>query len=203
MTNQEIEIEFKNLLTFDEFTSLCSAFKVKSDDFFTQENHYFDTPAFALKEKGCALRIRKKGDTFTLTLKQPAKEGLLETHQVVSDHEFETMKSEKNGLISGIISTILREDLNISPSEVIYFGSLKTNRAELPYKEGLLVLDESTYLDTSDFELEYEVKNYAEGERLFHELLDAYGIPLRETKNKIVRFYEAKACALTGEEEQI
>ncbi len=199
MTNQEIEIEFKNLLTFDEFTSLCSAFKVKSDDFFSQENHYFDTPGFALKEKGCALRVRKKSDTYTLTLKQPAAEGLLETHQIVSEDEFAAMKSAKNGLISGIISSILMDELSISPSEVIYFGSLKTNRAELSYKDGLLVLDESNYMDTSDFELEYEVNSYAEGEKLFHELLEAYGIPLRETKNKIVRFYEAKACSLTGE----
>lgn len=199
MTNQEIEIEFKNLLTFDEFTSLCSAFKVKSDDFFTQENHYFDTAGFALKDKGCALRVRKKGDTFTLTLKQPADEGLLETHQVVTEDEFVAMISANTGLVSGIISNILSDELSISPSEVIYFGSLKTNRAELAYKDGLLVLDESNYMDTSDFELEYEVKNYAEGEKLFHELLDAYGIPLRETKNKIVRFYEAKACSLAGE----
>ncbi len=197
MSHQEIEIEFKNLLTFDEFTSLCSAFKVKSEDFFSQENHYFDTPGFSLKEKGCALRVRRKGDNLTLTLKQPAMEGLLETHQTVSEEEFVSMKDGTVGLIDGTISSILKNELNINPSEVLYFGSLRTNRVELPYKNGLLVLDESNYMETSDFEVEFEVKNFAEGEKLFQELLTSYGIPLRETKNKIVRFYEAKACALT------
>lgn len=201
MSHQEIEIEFKNLLTFDEFTSLCSAFKVNSTDFFSQENHYFDTPAFSLKEKGCALRVRKKGDNFTLTLKQPATEGLLETHQSVSEKDFLSMKEETEGLIEGPISTILKDELKVDPSEVLYFGSLKTNRVELPYKDGLLVLDESNYMETSDFEVEFEVKNYAQGEKLFHELLTSYGIPLRETKNKIVRFYEAKACSLAAKGE--
>ncbi|MCM3616844.1 CYTH domain-containing protein [Sutcliffiella horikoshii] len=199
MSHQEIEIEFKNMLTFDEFTSLCSAFKVKSEDFFSQENHYFDTPTFALKDKGCALRVRKKGESFTLTLKQPAAEGLLETHQSVSEEEFVSMKEGHIGIIEGTISSILMAELGVDPSKTLYFGSLKTNRVELPYKNGLLVLDESNYMETSDFEVEFEVNNYAEGEKSFHELLTSYGIPLRETKNKIVRFYEAKAYTLTTE----
>lgn len=203
MSHQEIEIEFKNLLTFDEFTSLCSAFKVKSEDFFSQVNHYFDTPAFSLKEKGCALRVRNKGDNFTLTLKQPATEGLLETHQAVSEEEFVSMKEGTVSLLEGTISSILKDELAIDPSEVLYFGSLRTNRVELPYKNGLLVLDESNYMETSDFEVEFEVNNFAEGEKLFQELLTSYGIPLRETKNKIVRFYESKACTLTANGDSI
>lgn len=50
-------------------------------------NHYFETPDFSLKEAGSALRIRHKGETYTLTLKQPAEIGLLETHQVVTEDE--------------------------------------------------------------------------------------------------------------------
>lgn len=50
-------------------------------------NHYFETPNFSLKEAGSALRIRHKGETYTLTLKQPAEVGLLETHQVVTENE--------------------------------------------------------------------------------------------------------------------
>ncbi|CAG9622832.1 CYTH domain-containing protein [Sutcliffiella rhizosphaerae] len=194
MTHQEIEIEFKNLLTFDEFTSLCSAFKVNPENFFEQTNHYFDTPDFSLKNKGCALRVRIKGDNYTLTLKQPADEGLLETHQVISEEEYSLLKN-KTGLINGKIHTILTNELGVSPAHIEYVGSLTTNRIEFPYQDGLLVLDESHYLETSDFELEYEVKNFDRGKEIFLELLNAYGIPQRQTKNKIIRFYEAKASA--------
>ncbi|MBM7622013.1 uncharacterized protein YjbK [Bacillus tianshenii] len=196
MSHQEIEIEFKNILTFEEFTALCSSFQVHSEDFFSQENHYFDTEKFELKECGCALRIRKKGNTYTLTLKQPANEGLLETHQSITEDEKAGMFDEGLGLIPGVIADILKDELGIEASNIRYFGSLKTNRVEIPYKGGLLVLDESHYLQTSDFEMEYEVSNYQEGQQFFYDLLREHHIPIRETKNKIARFYDVKVCRL-------
>ncbi|MFE7063496.1 CYTH domain-containing protein [Sutcliffiella sp. NPDC057660] len=196
MSHQEIEIEFKNILTFEEFTTLCSSFQVHPEDFFSQENHYFDTDRFELKECGCALRIRKKGETYTLTLKQPANEGLLETHQAITGEEKDIMFDEDQGLIPGVIADILKDELGIDSSDIHYFGSLKTNRVEIPYNNGLLVLDESHYLQTSDFEMEYEVSNYQEGQQAFHELLRKHQIPIRETKNKIARFYDVKVCRL-------
>lgn len=57
---QEIEIEFKNLLTKNEFEKLTQAYQLDNEDFVLQENHYFDTKSFALKHKGAALRIRKR-----------------------------------------------------------------------------------------------------------------------------------------------
>ncbi|QFT88396.1 CYTH domain protein [Bacillus sp. THAF10] len=195
MSHQELEIEFKNLLTFDEFTSLCSAFKVEPEHFFEQVNYYFDTQDFSLKSKGCALRVRILGESHTLTLKQPAKDGKLETHQAISEDDFHHMQNH-GGIVDGAIFTIVKEELMIDPSSFTFFGSLKTNRVEVPYQDGLLVLDESHYLDTSDFELEYEVKSYEKGKEVFQELLNAYGITVRDTKNKVARFYEAKGCSL-------
>ncbi|WP_223700670.1 CYTH domain-containing protein [Sutcliffiella deserti] len=200
MNNQEIEIEFKNLLTFEEFTALCSHFNVNSEDFFSQENLYFDTPSFSLKEKRCALRIRQKGDEFTLTLKQPAAKGLLETHQKISKEEKRIMCHEAQGIPNGLIADILEKEFQIDPTSVTYFGSLQTNRVEFSYQNGLLVLDESHYLETSDFELEYEVSNYEEGEKHFLNLLKENNIPIRETKNKIARFYDRKICRLNEKE---
>ena len=66
--SQNIEIEFKNMLTEDEFHKFLTHFQITSTDFFKQENHYFDTKDFALKEHGCALRIREKKDRFEMTL---------------------------------------------------------------------------------------------------------------------------------------
>ncbi len=76
--------------------------------------------------------------------------------------------------------------------DVEYFGSLITNRAEIPYKNGLLVFDHSYYLNTEDFELEYEVHDYQLGQQIFVELLNQYNIPQRTTENKISRFYQLK-----------
>lgn len=55
---QEIEIEFKNIVTEEEFNTLCKSFSIEV--FTKQVNHYFETPDFSLKA-GSALRIRHKG----------------------------------------------------------------------------------------------------------------------------------------------
>ena len=62
--SQSIEIEFKNLLSIEEFNRMITYFQLSDDDFFRQINHYFDTKDFALKNLGCALRIREKKEYF-------------------------------------------------------------------------------------------------------------------------------------------
>ncbi|MCC3355629.1 CYTH domain-containing protein [Bacillus sp. REN16] len=196
--SQELEIEFKNILEEDEYHQLLSAFSINDDKKIIQENFYFDTAAFSLKNQGAALRIRKKKGTYTLTLKQPAERGLLETHQVLTVEEAKQML-EGGPVIDGEVSFILKT-LSINPIDVTFFGSLKTKRAEVGYKNGLLVLDKSYYLNHEDFEVEYEVMDEVIGKVIFKELLDHYKIPVRKTDNKIRRFYDRKKQLLLGEE---
>jgi uncharacterized protein YjbK len=187
---QNIEIEFKNMLTKIEYESFLKYFKISQSQIFSQENHYFDTPDFALKSNDSALRIRKKGGTYEMTLKQPADVGLLETNQVIGEEEV-LMAIHQGILPTGIIQPLI-EDYQISFSTIEYFGSLITERVELEYKQGLLVLDHSIYLSKEDYELEYEVEDYQIGEKIFLELLKQLKIPSRKTENKIVRFYKQK-----------
>ncbi|WP_066252187.1 CYTH domain-containing protein [Neobacillus drentensis] len=187
---QNIEIEFKNMLTKIEYESFLKYFKISQSQIFSQENHYFDTPDFALKSNDSALRIRKKGGTYEMTLKQPADVGLLETNQVIGEEEV-LMAIHQGILPTGIIQPLI-EDYQISFSTIEYFGSLITERVELEYKQGLLVLDHSIYLSKEDYELEYEVEDYQIGEKIFLELLKQFKIPSRKTENKIVRFYKQK-----------
>jgi uncharacterized protein YjbK len=196
--SQELEIEFKNILEEDEYRQLLSAFSISEDKKVIQENFYFDTPKFSLKDVGAALRIREKNGIYTLTLKQPVKRGLLETHQVLSKEEAEQMLNGGN-IIEGEVVSILK-GLSIETSNVRFFGSLKTKRAEVEYKNGLLVLDKSYYLNQIDFEVEYEVTDEVSGKEVFKELLQQYKIPIRKTDNKILRFYNRKKQILLGEE---
>ncbi|MFB6465353.1 CYTH domain-containing protein [Cytobacillus sp. Hz8] len=188
--SQNIEIEFKNLLTEAEFTALKTYFLFADADFKKQENHYFDTVNFALKAKGCALRIREKNGQYEMTLKQPAKEGLLETNQTLSSEEA-ALILQTGTIISGEVKSALKK-LKVEPDSLQYFGSLTTERAEKYFKDGLIVLDFSYYLNTCDFEIEYEVNDYDRGKKFFEELLQEMQIPLRETANKIKRFYLRK-----------
>ena len=188
--SQEIEIEFKNLLTEAEFLKIKTAFQIADNEFILQENHYFDTPQFSLKELEAALRIRKKRDQYVLTLKEPAKVGLLETHQTITEEvAFEIIKTGK--LVKGQIAERLFH-LGVDANQITYFGTLATIRAEKKYRNGLLVLDHSSYLAVEDYELEYEVQDEVEGKLDFQALLNELDIPVRHTKNKVRRFYEQK-----------
>jgi len=187
---QEVEIEFKNLLTEDEFLRIKQALHIDDDAFSYQENHYFDTPTFSLKEKGAALRIRVKQHTYTLTLKQTIEEGLLETHEALTAEEAETLLKGTSAFPSKMAS--LLQSLGVAAHTIRYFGTLATYRAEFPYEGGLLVLDHSCYLQTEDYEVEYEATDRVHGKAIFEQLLTTMNVPIRPTKNKIKRFYEKK-----------
>jgi uncharacterized protein YjbK len=190
LMSETIEIEFKNLLTKVEYENLLKTFNVKEKDIVMQSNHYFDTPEFALKNLGSALRIREKKNNFELTLKQPAAVGLLETTQLLSAKEFKAAIQQQI-FPKGIVQERI-EQLKIAFNKIVYFGSLTTKRAEYPYKEGLLVLDHSFYLNKEDYEIEFEVEDFQSGQLVFQGLLKQYEIPIRKTQNKIARFYQQK-----------
>lgn len=188
--SQEIEIEFKNLVSKEEFDRLKHYFNIEDNKFVLQKNHYFDTESFSLKKHNSALRVRQKGNSFELTLKQPLDRGVLETNQILNDEEA-TKLIHQTIILDGEIKDIL-EQLQINPGSLNYFGTLSTRRAELPYKNGLLVLDHSSYLNTEDYEIEYEVNDEEEGKEIFLSLLTHLKIKIRKTENKIKRFYNQK-----------
>ncbi|MFL0435999.1 CYTH domain-containing protein [Bacillus pumilus] len=184
---QEIEIELKQLLMKEEFEQLKQHFQLKDSDFHTQTNYYFDTPQFDIKSQFAALRTREKNGQWVLTLKEPHEIGLLETHQTIAPpsnlDDFQLPKGEVADRL---------DHLNIQKDQIVYFGSLETSRAEKKIKEGLIVLDHSRYLTVEDYELEFEVSDLEIGQTAFSALLQQFQIPVRNTKNKVVRFYEEK-----------
>jgi uncharacterized protein YjbK len=187
-TMQQLEIEFKNLLTKEEFERIKGLFSFQPADFKLQENTYFDTEDFALKKMGCALRIRGKEGKWEWTLKEPAAGGLLETTEKLTPDAAAQIAGQgrfPDGQLAGRL-----KELGIEPARLRPFGKLKTWRAEKNYNNGLLVLDHSVYLNKEDFELEYETGDPVSGERDFQQLLERCRIPRRKTENKIMRFYK-------------
>jgi uncharacterized protein YjbK len=187
--HQEIEIEFKNLLTEQEYNLLLEQLKIRSETANKQVNYYFDTADMLLKEHKSALRIRKKGREYVLTLKEPHPDGLLETHQKCT--ETEAINAMETGDIpQGQVTEQIRRLTSVSEAQFNYIGELSTKRLEIHEPDGLIVLDKSEYLGKVDYELEFETSARTAGEAAFKRLLNDYGIPQRKTKNKIERFYE-------------
>src|SRR5690625_3128052 len=114
--NQEIEIEYKNLLTAIEFNHLLQSLPFPSNSQ-RQVNYYFETENLSLSKNKCALRIREKDKVYTLTLKQPHPYGVLETSDRL------TKKEAFNWIQGNIIdkpNTINQlAQLNIVPSSLM------------------------------------------------------------------------------------
>lgn len=189
---QELEIEFKNMLTKDEFFKLADYFNLKQDDFREQTNYYFDTEDFLLKQLRAGLRIRKKGSSFECTLKEPFTGiGLMETTDRLTASEADSFLKGEGPLAASEVNQRL-EALKINIKDLNNIGTLITKRAEIKYEGGLLVLDHSNYGRTEDYELEYEVSNEEKGKATFLEFLASHSIPIRPAEKKIARLMNAK-----------
>ncbi|MGG5316872.1 hypothetical protein IGI49_001570 [Enterococcus sp. AZ071] len=185
--NKSIEIEYKTMLTQQEYLQLMTHYQLDSSNLVTQTNLYFDTSDYQLKEKNMGLRIRYFDSEAEATLKIPQQIGLLE---VTDSLELSDVKKAlkdnrfpKNAF--QIISALNNESVTTDLLGLI--GRLVTKRAEKIIPEGKLALDESWYRDQHDFELELEVQDSGKKEEDFFALLKQFNIPYRPAENKIVR----------------
>src|SRR5690606_18502703 len=192
MMNQKVEIEFKNMLTSEEFQNVISYFKIKEQDFKKQENFYFDTSSFILAKHSSALRIRSKNDSYELTLKQPHPDGMLESNLSLTKNEAKAFIDKRQLPDSAKYMRELLASLKVKPSDLKLLGSLTTSRCEIDYKDGLLSIDHNFYLGKEDYELEYEANDKQTGKMIFSQLLEELHITQKPAKNKILRFFEAK-----------
>lgn len=187
--SEQIEIEYKTLLTAEQFQAIKAKY-APNQAAFVQENYYFDTPHFDLKHKHCGLRIRRTENSAECTLKTPLSEGLLETTDKLTIQEAEEWLSAKKVPNKGSVAEKLTT-LDISISELQLLAQLKTARIQIVLPIGELALDESWYGDNHDYELELEVPEANQGKQDFLSLLEEFQIDYQPAKNKIVRAFEA------------
>ncbi|MFD1360153.1 CYTH domain-containing protein [Lentibacillus salinarum] len=185
---QEIEIEYKNLLGQEEFDRLLTELSFPHTPQI-QTNHYFETADFTLQGLGSALRIREKNDAFTLTLKEPHPDGLLETHDPLTQQEANQWLNGNKTAGKRVVKRLAEK--GISSRDFIYFGSLTTKRREFHGNHVLYVLDESHYHGITDYELEIEATSEADGRQAINAILVDFNIRKRKTPNKIQRFFAA------------
>lgn len=181
-----LEIEFKTLLTKEEYDSLKDFFKEQPP--IRQTNHYIDTPDQAIRNHQMALRIRTLADRAELTLKVPQEAGNFEYNQALTFDQVEDFLSKKK-LPQGEIASFLT-DLGIPLAALDVWGSLETERREKRIPKGLLAFDRSRYNSIEDYELEMEV-DAASDETYFHEFLKEKQIEYKPAKSKVARLAQS------------
>lgn len=184
---KDLEIEFKTLLTKEEYVKLCTKFQDCKRNL--QINYYFDTSRFTLKATDIGLRIRMMDkDKYIITLKKKKGYALQEFNETIDNATFEEI------LKTGIIPVPeIQNELNdiIKGQLLVNYMSLSTYRISLPYKKGYLAIDKCKYVNKVDYELEYEAQTYEAGKREFIEIIREFGIAYKKSQPKIKRAYNA------------
>jgi len=150
-----IEIEAKVLINEKEYNRVKSYYKNNVDKEYNQINHYIDTNELSLKKMGIGLRIREKDNLYTLTLKAPLAEGLLEKDEELSFEQFNAFK--KNNIFPDSKNADFIRMLGVNPEDLKILTSLTTYRLEINTndKEGYeFSIDKNTYNNKVDYELE-------------------------------------------------
>ncbi len=180
-----LEVEFKTMLTKEEYTRLMARFKGNPID--VQTNHYLDTERFSLKSTDTSLRVRER-DTFELTFKRKKGYSIHDIREPLEKDQLEFIRETgvlPEGKVSDEVATI------IGDQKLINFMSLSTERMYFQYSNGIVFIDKSTYLNETDYELEYEARNYHDGKKEFVNLLGDFKIKYKKSEKKVKRAYNA------------
>lgn len=188
--SQEYEIEFKNVLTKKQYEQLLEEFNIEPHQIHRQVNHYFDTKEWHLKKLSSALRIRQQNQKIVCTLKEQKDEHIhLETTDVLTEQQRDEMLSGKGFAAPSVKERLIQ--LQVPIEELRPFGTLTTDRVEVPYQDGILVFDHSFYLHCDDYEVEYETKDSSLGKEQFLSFLKERNINIQTADKKIARFMKA------------
>ena len=185
----EIEKEFKNLLTKEQYDALVNDYKEVFTKDVTQTNSYYDYEGL-LQEHKMALRIRivegKETGEITLKIPQSSLE-VLEYTEILPVDILNAYNHDKQFTLPTSLQEAL-EDKGITIQTVNQTALLTTHRLEGALSENeWLVLDESHYNGKVDFEMEMEVRSLELGESVFLGILANYNIVRCQAESKIKR----------------
>lgn len=174
----EVEIEYKQLVTKQQFDALLEYFKVSATDFTIQTNYYLDTNNKTLLNSKRALRVRQVENDYTLTLKEQETTDIInEYHERVTKTQLDQLSFENSEII---------KKLNIDMRDIGIISKLITHRALIKTDSYMLFFDYNEYDGHTDYEIEMEV-NSVEDEHYFDAILKQFNITKTKTLPKIVR----------------
>ncbi len=189
MSNVGKEFESRVMLTEHEYLDVVSHFmKIYPNNHFLQNNNnYFDTNDFFLKNRHITLRVRTINDVRSeLTLKIKGENGDIEINDDISFKEMEAVMKNKIFPDGNVKNYLLSLPIPLSDYENIV--SLYNRRLEIQFDNHLLVIDKNEYNGIVDYNLEIETKDDINlANKLLSEYIQKFNLSLAKQK------YQGKA----------
>ncbi len=178
---EELEIEFKSLLSKEEFDTLIEKFSLQ-DKFFKQYNYYFDTDDEYILKNDSAFRIRLKNGNYKLTYKSKKTKNSVIEKSIDLDFD-RAMFYLENGYSDELIDADL--------PELFHCNTLMTERVSFMIDGGEIFIDKNFYSNIVDYEVEFECNDEKKGIVIFEKFLKDNSITFRESAPKMVRAFRA------------
>lgn len=181
--SQQIEHEFKNLVTATEFKRLQQHYPFATP--FNQTNLYFDTRTQQLQRLGWGLRLRVFTTHAEQTLKVPFGQDR-RLQEITDQLPLAQARQVQLSAPSQVSVKLATEAITFDQLQLIGFA--KTQRQQAQLSSGLLVLDKTVYADgLVDYEIELEVQQTGTSVTAFQALLTKQHISVRKVANKVQR----------------
>ncbi len=152
-----------------------------------QTNHYFWTDNMSEEEM---VRLREKDGVFILCYKNRISntDGIT----VSDEREMEIAPDfARKMLQQGISFDTLKSTVGVSfENNLMYVGKLDTYRTTFMLEDWLIELDQNSYFDQVDYELECENRNVEQLEKLKSYLFYTFGIVPKQSTPKSKRFFD-------------
>jgi len=175
-----IEIEAKVLISQSDYEKAIVYYKDRIEKQYEQTNYYIDSDSFMLKNQGIGLRIRVANNTYTLTLKAPMAEGLLEKDQTINKQIFNNC-IKNNVFPEGNIKEYILM-LGFDPSLLKVLAHLTTLRSDVD--DGIegtkLSIDKNTYNGIVDYEIELEGNALEKTKKMLENICLECGVPYKD-----------------------
>lgn len=185
--NQMIEIEYKILLTKEIYNQILNDYQKQIHKDYIQTNYYLTHPL--LQQKAFMLRIREKNNKLEMTLKRPYQGHRLETNIPITYEDKQRIVHHQ--MINNEIIDILQKE-GIDPLSLQQLFSLTTHRHDIVLPDGILSIDKNTYLNQTDYELEFEVSDEQKGYEMFLKIIEPYHLHYHgNCKSKIRRVLDS------------
>lgn len=187
-----IEIEAKVLITKEDYDKLIKIYDSQKLDEFDQTNYYIESKNLDLKKLGVGLRIRKKNNTYVMTLKAPMSEGLLEKNASLTVEQYNSFK--ENGYFPECSIKEFVKMLGFDPDMLKIRAQLKTHRIEILLDEGKHVfsIDKNEYNKIVDYELEMNSNSLMRAKNKLQEICGINGIAYKDNlRSKQTRCLES------------
>lgn len=185
MANETLT-EFKTLLTKAEYDRILKTLDKKEGN--TQTDYYFDTRRFTLKASDAELRVKEK-DHLILRVERKRGFNKIRVEEDITKEQFEEFK--QTGVIPSKKVADEIADI-VKDQKIVNFMNLSTYRVSFIYNNrGKVSIDKCSYVDTVDYELEYESTSRDMGKSDFIQIIRDYNITYKKSQVKLKRAYEA------------